>query len=103
MRQVRPLPLFQQVDMMTLTAQSFQGIWPAFPTPTTPGGAVDIPALHRLIDHLIAEGASGLVPVGGTGEFTALSPEARTTVVAETVKAARGRVPVAAGILSPGY
>jgi 4-hydroxy-tetrahydrodipicolinate synthase len=59
--------------------------------------------LRKLVEFLVSRGASGLVPVGGTGEYTALSPAARLAVVTETVKVARGRVPVVAGVLSPGF
>ncbi|MBV8170249.1 MAG: dihydrodipicolinate synthase family protein, partial [Alphaproteobacteria bacterium] len=79
------------------------GVLPAFPTPTTEDGGVDVPALRTLVEALVRRGANGLVPVGGTGEYTALSPAARLTVVTETVKVARGRVPVVAGVLSPGW
>jgi 4-hydroxy-tetrahydrodipicolinate synthase len=80
-----------------------RGILPAFPTPTDADGALDEAALRRLVQFLIAGGATGLVPVGGTGEFTALAPAARARLVEITVEAAAGRIPVVAGVLSPGY
>ena len=88
---------------MALTRDSISGIWPAYPTAVTKAGDIDAPALERLIAHGLAGGASGLVPIGGTGEYTALSPSARTKVVETSVAAAGGRVPVVPGILSPGY
>lgn len=66
-------------------------------------GEIDQRAVVELAEHLISRGITGLVPVGGTGEFTALSPRMRKDVVSATVRAARGRVPVIPGILSPGY
>jgi 4-hydroxy-tetrahydrodipicolinate synthase len=86
-----------------MTDPILRGILPAFPTPTTADGAVDAKALRFLVKYLIDGGASGLVPIGGTGEYTALSPAARIEVVEVTVDAAAGRVPVVAGVLSPGY
>jgi 4-hydroxy-tetrahydrodipicolinate synthase len=80
-----------------------RGVLPAFPTPTTDDGAVDEAALRRLVRFLLDGGAKGLVPMGGTGEFTALSPAARTRVVEITAEIAAGKVPVVAGVLSPGY
>jgi 4-hydroxy-tetrahydrodipicolinate synthase len=80
-----------------------EGILPAFPTPTTAAGDVDEAGLRKLLAFLIANGVAGLVPMGGTGEYTALSPAARTRVVAITAEVAAGRVPVVAGILSPGF
>lgn len=88
---------------MTLHQHDLTGMFPALPTPMTPAGDIDLSRLSSLASSLIDEGAAGLVPVGGTGEYTALSPEDRVSVVAATVAAARGRVPVVAGILSPGY
>lgn len=88
---------------MTLERSALQGILPAFPTPFDANGAVDVDRLHTLVETLIAGGATGLVPVGGTGEYSALSPAERTQVVRETVDAARGRVPVVPGVVSPGY
>lgn len=88
---------------MTLERSALQGIFPAFPTPFDARGAIDVERLRMLVETLIADGATGLVPVGGTGEYTALSPSERTQVVRATVDAARGRVPVVAGVVSPGY
>jgi len=79
------------------------GILPAFPTPTTVDGSVDEASLRHLVRFLIANKAAGLVPVGGTGEYTALSPGDRLKAVAITVDEAAGEVPVMAGVLSPGY
>lgn len=82
---------------------ALKGIFPAFPTPTDKEGHVNADALRRLVDHLLAGGSSGLVPVGGTGEYTALSPADRVRAVEATVAAAKRRVPVIPGILSPGF
>ncbi len=80
-----------------------QGMFPAIPTPLTEDGALDVAALEALIEANIAGGAKGLAPVGGTGEFTALSTATRIAVVRETVRLAKGRVPVIAGVVSPGW
>ena len=80
-----------------------RGILPAFPTPIGPGGAPDEAALRRIVAFFLRNGCQGLVPLGGTGEYVALSPADRTRVVAVTVEAAEGRVPVIPGVLSPGF
>jgi 4-hydroxy-tetrahydrodipicolinate synthase len=80
-----------------------QGMFPAIPTPLTDDGALDVAALEALIEANIAGGAKGLAPVGGTGEFTALSTATRIAVVRETVRLTKGRVPVVAGVVSPGW
>lgn len=66
-------------------------------------GRVREEPLRRLVDFLIEAGCSAMVPVGGTGEYTALSPAERLRCVEITVDQTSGRVPVVAGILSPGY
>lgn len=86
-----------------MAALNLNGILPAFPTPTHDNSSLDETALRRLVRFLLDSGVSGLVPMGGTGEFTALSPAARTRTVEITAETAAGRVPVVAGVLSPGY
>ena len=72
------------------------GSIPALVTPFS-NGELDIDTLKRLVEWQIAEGSSGLVPVGTTGESPTLSHEEHERVVEEVVKAAAGRVPVIAG------
>ena len=74
----------------------FSGSIPALVTPFR-DGQLDLDGLKKLIDWQIAEGSSGLVPVGTTGESPTLSHEEHDQVVAATVEAAAGRVPVIAG------
>jgi 4-hydroxy-tetrahydrodipicolinate synthase len=88
---------------MKLTRDQLIGLYPALPTPTDPSGTVDRTATARLVEFLCAAGVTGLVPVGGTGEYAALLPEERRAMVEVTVDAAAGRVPVVAGVLSPGF
>jgi 4-hydroxy-tetrahydrodipicolinate synthase len=73
-----------------------QGSIPALVTPFK-DGALDLATLKQLVEWHIAEGSSGIVPVGTTGESPTLSHEEHETVVAEVVKAVAGRVPVIAG------
>ncbi len=61
------------------------------------GGEVDFDALEKLVDWQIAEGTTGLVPVGTTGESPTLSHAEHDKVVDVVVKVAAGRVPVVAG------
>lgn len=74
----------------------FKGSIPALVTPFK-DGQVDMDALKKLVDWHIAEGSSGLVPVGTTGESPTLSHEEHHAVVEAVVKFAAGRVPVIAG------
>jgi 4-hydroxy-tetrahydrodipicolinate synthase len=58
---------------------------------------VDEPALARLLEYLIENGASGLVPSATTGESATLSHDEHRRVVEFTIKHVAGRVPVIAG------
>jgi 4-hydroxy-tetrahydrodipicolinate synthase len=60
-------------------------------------GRVDFDALRALVDWQIEQGIDGIVAVGTTGESATLAVEEHVAVIAATVKAARGRVPVIAG------
>jgi 4-hydroxy-tetrahydrodipicolinate synthase len=73
-----------------------KGSIPALVTPFK-NGALDLETLKKLVDWHVAEGSSGLVPVGTTGESPTLSHAEHGTVIAEVVKAAAGRIPVIAG------
>src|SRR5882724_5097656 len=60
-------------------------------------GKIDFERLGKLIDWQIEQGVDGIVAVGTTGESATLDVEEHVAVIAATVKAARGRVPVIAG------
>lgn len=80
----------------------FRGLNPAFPTPINADGSIDERSLERIVDYQIERGASGLVPLGGTGEATSFTLAQRRRVVEVTVSVAAKRVPIIAGILDPG-
>ena len=73
-----------------------KGSIPALVTPFK-DGALDLVTLQKLVDWQIAEGSSGLVPVGTTGESPTLSHAEHRQMVEEVVKIAAGRMPVIAG------
>src|SRR5262245_66237751 len=73
-----------------------EGCRTALVTPFS-GGRLDEAALARLVDWQIEQGVDGIVAVGTTGESATLDVEEHVAVIAATVKAARGRVPVVAG------
>jgi 4-hydroxy-tetrahydrodipicolinate synthase len=75
---------------------SFRGSFTALVTPFKNGG-IDEKAFRGLIDWQIAEGTSGLVPVGTTGESPTLNHDEHNQAVAWCVDQAKGRVPVIAG------
>ncbi|MBA3911941.1 MAG: 4-hydroxy-tetrahydrodipicolinate synthase [Rhodobacter sp.] len=73
-----------------------KGSIPALVTPFK-NGELDLVTLKKLVDWHIAEGSTGLVPVGTTGESPTLSHAEHQKVIEEVVAAAAGRVPVIAG------
>ncbi len=75
----------------------FHGVFTALVTPLKANGELDLTKLARLVEHQIRQGIHGLIPLGSTGEFYALSPGERQQVLETTVVAAAGRVPVVAG------
>ena len=74
----------------------FSGSIPALVTPFR-DGAFDEAAFRKLVDWQIAEGSSGLVPCGTTGENSTLSNAEHHRVIEVCIEQAAGRVPVIAG------
>ena len=66
-------------------------------TPMHEDGAVDYPALRRLVDWHIAEGTDCIGVVGTTGESPTVSMEENCEIIRVAVEQAAGRVPVMAG------
>jgi 4-hydroxy-tetrahydrodipicolinate synthase len=69
----------------------------AIVTPMQVDGALDLPALHKLIDFHIANGTSGIVVVGTTGESPTVNFEEHCLLIKSTVGHVAGRVAVVAG------
>jgi 4-hydroxy-tetrahydrodipicolinate synthase len=78
----------------------FHGVFPYLVSPIDASGEIRTDVLGRLCDDLIIAGVHGLTPLGSTGEFAYLSQAQRTAVVQTTIEAAKGRVPVVAGVAS---
>ncbi len=76
---------------------NFEGVFVPNVTPFKEG-EIDETSLRRMVDYLIDEGASGLIPCGTTGESATLSHEEHIEVIKVSVEQAAGRVPVIAGI-----
>ncbi|UAJ09471.1 4-hydroxy-tetrahydrodipicolinate synthase [Polymorphobacter megasporae] len=74
----------------------FNGSIPALVTPFK-DGKVDETAFASFVDWQIASGSTALVPCGTTGESATLTIDEHNRVIALTVEAAAGRVPVIAG------
>jgi 4-hydroxy-tetrahydrodipicolinate synthase len=78
----------------------FHGVFPYLVSPVDGGGKIRTNVLAKLCDDLIKSGVHGLTPLGSTGEFAYLDAAQRASVVQITIGAARGRVPVVAGVVS---
>jgi 4-hydroxy-tetrahydrodipicolinate synthase len=74
----------------------FRGTYTALVTPFR-DGAVDLPALEKLIEGQIADGVTGVVAAGTTGESATLSADEREEVIRITVELGKGRCQVLAG------
>ncbi|MCL2695453.1 MAG: 4-hydroxy-tetrahydrodipicolinate synthase [Clostridiales bacterium] len=74
----------------------FTGAGTAIVTPFS-DGAVDYPALSRLIERQLEAGTDAIVVCGTTGEASTLTGAEKRDVTAFAVKAVAGRVPVIAG------
>lgn len=74
----------------------FKGSIPALITPFK-DGALDEKRFQEFVEWQIAEGSTGLVPVGTTGESPTLSHQEHKRLIELCVEAAAGRVPVIAG------
>ncbi len=77
-------------------AHKFTGSITALVTPFK-DGAVDEQAFIAMVEHQIAAGTHGLVPMGTTGEVPTVTLEEHRRVVALCVETTKGRVPVIAG------
>jgi len=81
-----------------MSRPEFHGVFPYLVSPIDDTGEVMTGVLTRLCNDLIDAGVHGLTPLGSTGEFAYLSWPQKRRVVEVVVAAARGRVPVVAGV-----
>ena len=78
------------------------GICTALVTPFTSADAFDEAAFRKLIEFQIGAGISGLLVIGGSGEFVSLTPAERQRVVEVAIDQTAKRVPIVVGALAPG-
>jgi 4-hydroxy-tetrahydrodipicolinate synthase len=76
----------------------FSGSLVAIATPMRPDGAVDFGAWERLVDFHIANGTSGIVVGGTTGESATLSDSELWDLTDRACAQARNRVQIVAGV-----
>lgn len=82
--------------------QKFLGTGIAVVTPMQQG-AVDYPALGKIIDHLIDGKVEYIVSLGTTGEATSLSPMEINQIIRYTAEKVNGRIPIVFGAFGGNY
>ncbi len=76
----------------------WRGIYPAVTTKFDAAENLDVPAMERHFEFLIANGVDGLVTGGSLGEASTLTLEEKLQVAEIAVKVSAGRVPVLANV-----
>jgi 4-hydroxy-tetrahydrodipicolinate synthase len=79
-----------------------EGVYPAMVTPLTPEEKVDKAAMRRVVQYCLDGGVHGLLVLGSTGEFPAMTHAMREDAIETTLDEVRGRVPVLIGCGEPG-
>src|SRR6267143_4734153 len=87
--------------MTVIPIEELKGVLPALVTPLHRDGSADEAGIKRLVEHVIAGGVHGLLPLGSTGEGASLGERTRWQVLRCVVEAAAGRVPVICGVAQP--
>ncbi|MGT2432550.1 dihydrodipicolinate synthase family protein [Cupriavidus basilensis] len=83
---------------MSRNAIHWTGVFPAVSTQFKADYSLDIEATHKVMRNLVADGVSGLVVCGTVGENTSMSTPEKLAIIEAAKDAARGRIPVIAGI-----
>lgn len=81
----------------TMTSSMFRGVFTALITPFKDDGSLDLEQLRFLIEFMAANGISGIVPCGTTGESATLTHHEHRDVIKASVDAAPSKLAVIAG------
>ena len=95
-------PLTNGIKLVTLSTKlftimarnKFKGLGIALITPFTQDGAVDFPALKRLITYQLDNGADFLCILATTGEAPCLTREEKEKITETVKELAQGKVPI---------
>jgi 4-hydroxy-tetrahydrodipicolinate synthase len=79
--------------------QQLSGVIPPMTTPFRQNGDIDLEKVAPQVKWLVKAGAHGLAAGGSTGEGHTLDHEEYRDLMAATVEATQGRIPVVAGII----
>lgn len=75
----------------------FSGSAAAVVTPMTESGAIDFPAMEKLLDFQLKHGTDAIVVNGTTGESATLTDEEKLSLIEFTAAYVNGQIPVIAG------
>ena len=90
-------PRRDSLEGVTETRNPFGQVLVALVTPMTAEGEVDWPAVEKHIDHVISEGADGIVVTGTTGETSTLTDAEKVRLVEVGKSVSGGRASVITG------
>jgi 4-hydroxy-tetrahydrodipicolinate synthase len=79
-----------------------KGVYPAMVTPLNPDEKVDKAAMRKVVRYLLDGGVHGLVVLGSTGEFPAMTETMRQDAIETALDEVQGKVPVLIGCGEPG-
>jgi len=75
----------------------YTGVIPPVVTPRTAEGAIDVPGLRSVVEHLVTGGVTGLFVLGSSGEVPYMTNAERELAVSTIAEANNGRVPLIVG------
>jgi len=78
------------------------GVISPLATPLQADESLDVPALERLVAHVLGAGVQAVFVAGSTGEFAALREETRRQAIEVVIGQAAGAVPVLVGVGEAG-
>ena len=81
----------------------WKGIIPPLVTPLTGRDRLDVAALERLVEHVLAGGVHGVFILGTTGEGPSLSHRLQREMVRQTCRIVGRRVPILVGVTDPSF
>lgn len=83
--------------------QPLQGIIPPLITPLADQGSLDLPAVHRVIEHVLSAEVAGLFILGTCGEGPSLGCRLRQEMIEAASEQIAGRVPLLVGVSDSAF
>lgn len=77
---------------MTHDTKDWSGLFVALATPFRSDGQVDLDAFRRLVRHVVAGSADGLIPLGTSGESPTIDDRERDAIITACLEEASGKL-----------